>query len=90
MTKVLTQPSFPADDFERVRRNHPGGAAAVGAGPEQGRQRALYRAVFGEHPYAATQAAPRKASPALTRDDLSAFISATTRRTTPPLPLSVP
>jgi len=73
MTKVLTQPSFPADDFERVRQNRLVALRLSEQKPSSVGSKALYRAVFGDHPYASDPSGTAESLSALTRDDLSNF-----------------
>jgi zinc protease len=73
MAKVVTQPKFPADDFERVRQNRLVALRMAEQDPAKVGSKALYRAVFGEHPYANDPSGTAQSVSALTRDDLRAF-----------------
>lgn len=73
VTKVLTEPRFPVDDFERVRQNRLVGLRTAEQDPGSVGKKALYRAVFGEHPYATDPSGTADSVAALTRDDVTAF-----------------
>ncbi|KAA6185683.1 insulinase family protein [Thiohalocapsa marina] len=52
LTKVLTAPDFPAEDFERVQQNTLVALRLAEQDPKTVGSKALYRMVFGDHPYA--------------------------------------
>jgi zinc protease len=73
LTKVLAEPSFPAEDFERVRQNRLVGLRLAEQDPKTVGSKALYRAVFGDHPYASDSSGTRESVAALTREDMIGF-----------------
>ena len=73
MAKVMTQPAFPPEDFERVRQNQLVALRLAEQEPASVGSRALYKAVFGTHPYASDPSGTADSVGALTRDDLVAF-----------------
>ena len=73
MAKVMTQPAFPPEDFERVRQNRLVALRLAEQDPASVGSRALYKAVFGEHPYAVDPSGTADSISALTRDELAAF-----------------
>lgn len=70
---VLTQPSFPAGDFERERRRMLIALRGEQESPEALAQKAFFRAVYGDHPYAAPPLGTEETVKALTRDEVMAF-----------------
>ena len=70
---VLTQPSFPASDFERERRRMLIALRGEQESPEALAQKAFFRAVYGDHPYAAPPLGTEETVKALTRDEVMAF-----------------
>ncbi len=73
LVKVLAEPSFDASEFERVRRNRLTGLRLDEQDPGSVGQKALYRAIFGDHPYAADPSGTATSVAALRVDDLRAF-----------------
>jgi zinc protease len=73
LTKVLSEPSFPVEDFERVRQNRLIALRLSEQDPGSVGSKALYRAVFGEHPYASDPSGTRDSVAGLGRDDLADF-----------------
>lgn len=73
LTKVITQPTFPPEDFERVRQNRLVALRLEQQDPASVGSRALYRAVFGTHPYASDPSGTAASVGALMREDLAAF-----------------
>jgi zinc protease len=73
LTKVLAEPSFPAEDFERVRQNRLVGLRLADQDPKTVGSKALFKAVFGAHPYASDPSGTRESVSALTREDLIEF-----------------
>ncbi|MGB5834616.1 MAG: pitrilysin family protein [Thiohalocapsa sp.] len=73
LTKVLAQPGFPADDFERVRQNRLVALRLAEQDPGSVGSKLLYRTIFGEHPYGSDPSGTADSVGAMTRDDLAAF-----------------
>jgi zinc protease len=73
LTKVLTQPDFPPQDFERVRENTLIGLRRAEQDPASVGSKALYKAIYGHHPYASDPSGTTDSVAALTRDELIAF-----------------
>ncbi len=70
---LLTAPTFPPTDLERERENALIGLRQAQEQPAKVGQKALFRQVFGSHPYASDPAGTEDAIRALTRADLQAF-----------------
>ncbi|AUB82933.1 peptidase M16 [Candidatus Thiodictyon syntrophicum] len=70
---VLAAPSFPADALERNRENALIGLRQEQEQPAKVAQKALYRQVFGAHPYASDPSGTEESVRALTAADLKAF-----------------
>lgn len=70
---VLAAPSFPPADLERARENALIGLRQDQEQPAKVGQKALFRQVFGSHPYAADPAGTEASLRALTRADLQGF-----------------
>ncbi len=73
LTKVLAAPNFPPGDLERVRANTLVGLRQQEQNPSSVGSRALYHAVYGDHPYATDPAGDRDSVSAITREDLVRF-----------------
>jgi zinc protease len=73
LTKVIAAPAFPPADLERVRANTLVGLRKREQDPGSVGSRALYRAVFGTHPYASDPNGTLESIPTLTRADLVEF-----------------
>ena len=73
LTKVLAQPDFPPQDFERVRQNTLISLRQAEQDPASVGSKALYKAIYGHHPYASPPSGTTESVAALTRDDLIAF-----------------
>jgi zinc protease len=73
LTTVVTTPTFPAADWERVRHNWLIGLRQAEESPKTVGQKALNRAIFGTHPYAADPSGTAETVTALTREELQAF-----------------
>ena len=73
LIKVLAEPRFDASEFERVQQNRLTGLRLAEQDPGSVGQKALYRAVFGDHPYASNPSGTAASVAALTVDDLRAF-----------------
>lgn len=73
MAQVIKAPLFAEKDLERVRKNTLIALRQDEESPRKVAQKALYRQVFGEHPYASDPDGTAESVGALTRDDLAAF-----------------
>jgi zinc protease len=73
LTKVLAAPAFPPEDLERVRANTLVGLRQQEQDPGSVASRALYHAVYGEHPYASDPDGNRESVAAISRADLVRF-----------------
>ena len=71
--KVLTQPDFPPDAFMRLRNQIIVGLRAEKQSPSALARRAYYKAIFGDHAYAAMPSGDEKSVTAITLDDIKAF-----------------
>lgn len=70
---VLATPTFEPDDLERLRQNTLIAIRQDEESPRTVAQKALYRAVFGEHPYASDPTGTEASVRALSREDLMDF-----------------
>ena len=70
---VLTAPTFPPEDLERNRQNTLIGLRQEQEQPARVAQKALFRQVYGSHPYAGDPSGTEASVSALTRADLTAF-----------------
>jgi zinc protease len=70
---ILSSPTFESDDLERLRQNTLIALRQEQESPRTVAQKALYRAVFGDHPYASDPSGTEESVRALTREDLAAF-----------------
>lgn len=73
MAAVLAEPRFDPEDLERVRRNTLVSLRQQEQDPGSVGQKALYRRIFGDHPYAADPSGTPESVSAIRRDDLAAF-----------------
>ncbi|TCT21981.1 M16 family metallopeptidase [Thiobaca trueperi] len=73
LATVLAAPTFAASDLERIRENQLVTLRQEQESPKTVGQKALYRAIFGVHPYAADPGGTAQTVAALTREDLLAF-----------------
>lgn len=73
MSTILAQPTFDADEFERVRQNRLTGLRLAEQDPGDVGQKALYRAVFGDHPYATDPSGTLESVAAIEPSDLRRF-----------------
>jgi zinc protease len=73
LTKILAVPDFPQGDLERVRANTLVGLRQQEQNPGSVGSRALYRAVYGAHPYASDPDGTLDSVAAIEREDLVAF-----------------
>jgi zinc protease len=70
---IVGQPSFPASDLERMRQNRLISLRQDDESPRTVGQKALFRKVFGTHPYGADPAGTVASITAIGRDDLVDF-----------------
>jgi zinc protease len=70
---VLGRPDFPADALERVRRQILVSLQQVEQSPDELAERAFYRTLYGEHPYAEMPEGTVESVSALGRDDVRGF-----------------
>jgi zinc protease len=73
LTKILAKPTFDPSEFERVRENRLTALRLSEQDPGDVGQKALYRAIFGEHPYAADPSGTAESVAALSVEDLRRF-----------------
>lgn len=73
LTTILTAPTFPPADLERIRQNQLIALRQAEEAPEQVAALALSPAIFGNHPYATDPAGTAATVTALQREDLQAF-----------------
>jgi zinc protease len=73
MAGVLIDPTFPPADLERNRENTLIALRQEQEQPAKVAQKALFRQIFGNHPYASDQNGTAESVRALTRADLQAF-----------------
>ena len=70
---VLTSPTFAPPDLERMRENTLIAIRQADEQPSNVAQKAVFRQVFGKHPYASDPTGTAESVGALTRADLQAF-----------------
>ena len=70
---LLAKPAFKAPELERVRQNRLIALRHDEESPKSVGQKALYRALFGSHPYATDPAGTPESITAITQSDLKAF-----------------
>ena len=70
---VLSKPDFPQKDFERVQKLSLVGLQAEKQDPESLGSKALYKALYGDHPYGQPENGTEESIQALKVDDLKAF-----------------
>lgn len=73
LIRILSGPSFDASELERVRQNRLTALRLAEQDPGDVGRKALYRAIFGDHPYASDPSGTPEAVAALSADDLRAF-----------------
>jgi len=73
LNKILTQPTFPADAFQRERNRLLTAIEQRKQSPGDLASEAFYKAVFGHHPYASLPEGQESSVKALTAEDLRAF-----------------
>jgi len=72
-TSVMSHPSFPDDAFQRERERALLGLKAAQQKPDSVAQRAFYKALYGEHPYAYLTDGEMDSLQALTLDEVRNF-----------------
>ena len=72
-TLVLTQPAFPAADFERERKRMLIALRAQEESPAEIANKAFFKLVYGDHPYAQPSLGSEESVQSLTRDDIKHF-----------------
>ena len=73
LSGVIAAPSFPAQDLERVRQNRLIALRQDQESPRTVAQKALFRAVFGPHPYGSDPSGTAESVGAISREDLVRF-----------------
>jgi zinc protease len=73
LSTLLGAPSFPDADLERMRQNRLISLRQDEESPRAVGQKALYRNIFGSHPYGADPSGVPETIKAITRDDLIGF-----------------
>jgi len=73
LTKILSEPTFDPAELERVRQNRLTALRLAEQDPGDVGQKALYRAIFGDHPYASDPSGTAESIAALRAEDLRAF-----------------
>jgi zinc protease len=73
LTKVLAEPRFAGPDLERLRQNTLTALRQEEQDPGTVAQKAFYRTIYGDHPYAGEPSGTPEGVSALTREDLAAF-----------------
>lgn len=71
--KVLVEPDFPQDDFRREQKRALTGLEYQKQKPDSIAERAFYRKLYGDHPYAGDPSGTIETVKALTADDLRDF-----------------
>ncbi len=73
LATVLAAPTFASSDLERIRENRLTALRQDEESPKTVGQKALYRAIFGTHPYASDPGGTAETITAMTREDLKNF-----------------
>ncbi len=73
LAQVISQPHFAEADFERMRANVLTSLSRDEQDPGTLGQKAIYRRIFGDHPYAAEPSGTPDSVAALSREDLARF-----------------
>ncbi len=73
LTKVLAEPRFAGPDLERLRQNTLTALRQEEQDPGTVAQKALYRAIYGDHPYAGSPNGTPQGVSGLTPEDLATF-----------------
>ncbi|MGV6816364.1 MAG: M16 family metallopeptidase [Thiotrichales bacterium] len=71
--QVLWHPDFPERDFERLKKQTLLSIKAEEAEPSSIAEKAFFKAVYGDHPYASPSIGTNSTVAGLTREDLSGF-----------------
>jgi zinc protease len=71
--KVIEKPDFPDVDFERLKKQALVGLQAEKQNPGSIADKAFYKNLYGDHPYASPKNGTEESIAALTRKDLKAF-----------------
>ena len=71
--QLLTQPSFPEKDFQRLKNQALISIKDSAQRPADMAGRAFYEAIYGDHPYAKTASGYKETIEAITRDDVKGF-----------------
>ena len=71
--KVIEKPDFPETDFERLKKQALVGLQAEKQNPASIGDKAFYKNLYGDHPYASPQNGTEETIAAITVADLSAF-----------------
>lgn len=71
--RILTAPAFPAENLERQRAQALVSLQKDAQSPGAIAEKAFYRELYGEHPYASDPLGDEKSLKAITREDLLAF-----------------
>lgn len=72
-TKVLTQPDFPVESFERLRNQAMTGFQSEKQSPAAIASRIFYKNLYGDHPYAVMPSGDEQSVTQITHDDLKRF-----------------
>ncbi len=73
LKRVITQPDFPADDFERNRNRTVTGIRQKQQSPAALAKDAFYSAIYGDHPYALPEEGTEESLQAITIKNIKAF-----------------
>ncbi|EIC19698.1 M16 family metallopeptidase [Thiorhodovibrio frisius] len=73
LTQVLSRPRFAPEDVERMRRNRLTALRQAEQDPGTVGSKALYRAVFGDHPYASDPSGTAESVEQLEQEDFKRF-----------------
>ena len=71
--KVIEKPDFPEKDFARLKKQALIGLQAEKQNPSSIANKAFYKNLYGDHPYASPESGTEESINALTREDLIAF-----------------
>lgn len=73
LATVLAKPDFPADALERERRRMLVALQAEAQSPNEVAEKAFYKAVYGDHPYASPPSGTREGLEGISAEDVKAF-----------------
>jgi zinc protease len=73
LEKVLTSPTFAADEIERRRLQFQVGLEKQQESPSDTARNTFYKTLYGDHPYAHNPSGNKTSIAAITRDDILAF-----------------